>query len=183
MSDAPILRGYLGARPSVDPSAWIAPGAAVVGDVRIGAGSSVWYGCVLRADVHYIRVGRTSNIQDGSVLHVSEGRFACEIGDEVTIGHRAVVHGCSLEDRVLIGIGAVVLDGARLRAGSLVAAGALVPPGFELPSDMVAMGVPAVVVRRLRDAEREMLRRTPLAYAERAREHASSEALAGASAP
>jgi len=175
MSGAPILRSYRGARPRVDASAWVAPGAALIGDVRIGAESSVWYGCVLRADVHQIRVGRCSNIQDGSVLHVSEGRFGCEIGDEVTIGHRAVVHGCRVEDRVLIGIGAVVLDGARLRAGCLVGAGALVPPGFEVPEGMLAMGVPARVMRPLRDSEREMLQRTPLAYALRAREHAASE--------
>ncbi len=174
MTAAPILRSYLGAHPRIDASAWIAPGAVVVGDVRIAAQASVWYGCVLRADVHQISVGRSSNIQDGSVLHVTGGRFGCEIGDEVTIGHRAVVHGCRVEDGSLIGIGAVVLDGAWLRAGCLVAAGTLVPPGFEVPPDMLAMGVPAKVVRRLRDAEREMLRLTPPAYALRAREHAAS---------
>lgn len=175
MSGAPILRRFLAARPSLDPTAWVAPGAVVVGDVQVGPGSSIWYGCVLRGDVHHIRVGSCSNIQDGSVLHVTEGRFPCELGDGVSVGHRAVVHGCSVEDGVLIGIGAVVLDGARLRAGSLVAAGSLVPPGFELPAGMVAMGVPARVVRPVRDSEREMQRRTALAYAERARQHSASE--------
>jgi carbonic anhydrase/acetyltransferase-like protein (isoleucine patch superfamily) len=177
MSAAPILRSYLGTQPRIDASAWIAPGAVVVGDVEIGAESSVWYGCVLRGDVHRIRVGRSTNIQDGSILHVTAGRYACEIGDEVTIGHRAVVHGCRVEDRVLIGIGAVVLDGALLRSGSLVAAGTLIPPGFDLPADRVAMGVPAKVVRPLRDEERALLRETPRAYALRAREHAESVAV------
>jgi len=103
----PLLLPYEDRRPVVHPSAWIAPGATLVGDVEIGADSSVWYGCVLRGDVHRIRVGARSNLQDGCVVHVTAGRFAAEIGDEVTVGHRAVVHGCRVGDGALIGIGAV----------------------------------------------------------------------------
>ncbi len=100
--------------PRIDPSAWVAPGAVVVGDVEIGRDSSVWYGSVVRGDVHFVRIGARTNIQDNCVLHVTRDRFACEVGDEVTVGHRAVVHGCRVGDGALVGIGAIVLDGARV---------------------------------------------------------------------
>ena len=153
----------------------MAPGAVVVGDVEIGPDSSVWYGSVLRGDVHRIRVGARSNIQDNSVLHVTRDRFACEVGDEVTIGHRAVVHGCVIGDGALVGIGAVVLDGARVGEGALVGAGALVAPGVSIEPGSLALGVPARVVRRVTDEERELQRRRTLDYVATARAHARED--------
>jgi carbonic anhydrase/acetyltransferase-like protein (isoleucine patch superfamily) len=148
----------------------------VVGDVEIGAESSVWYGSVLRGDVNAIRVGKRSNLQDQCVLHVTRDRFACHIGDDVTVGHHATVHGCVVEDGALIGIGAIVLDGARVGAGAMVGAGAVVSPGTQLAPGVLAVGVPARVVRSLTAEERERNLKITLGYVENARAHAASVA-------
>jgi carbonic anhydrase/acetyltransferase-like protein (isoleucine patch superfamily) len=169
---APLILSYEGRSPRVHASAWIAPGATLVGDVEVGPDSSVWYGCVLRGDVHRIRVGARTNLQDGAVVHVTAERFAAEIGDDVTVGHRAVVHGCRVGDGALIGIAAVVLDGAEIGAGALVAAGALVTPGARVPPDTLVVGAPARPVRELTLAEREAQRARTLRYVETARAHA-----------
>jgi len=153
----------------------VAPGAVVVGDVEIGADSSIWYGSVVRGDVHQVRIGARSNIQDNCVLHVTRNRFACEVGDEVTVGHRAVVHGCVVADGALVGIGAVVLDGARVGEGALVGAGALVAPGVSIEAGGLAVGIPARVVRRVTEEERELQRRRTLEYVETARAHARED--------
>ena len=121
-----IVRTFGDLSPRIDPSAWIAPGATVVGDVEIGADSSVFYGSVLRGDVHHIRIGARTNIQDQANLHVTEGRFPTLLGDDITVGHGAVVHGCSVASGALIGIGSVILDGAQIGENALVAAGAVV---------------------------------------------------------
>jgi carbonic anhydrase/acetyltransferase-like protein (isoleucine patch superfamily) len=122
---------FEGRLPRIDPSAWVAPTAVVVGDVEIGAGSSVWYHCVLRGDTNFIRIGARTNIQDGSILHVNRKTFACILGDDVTIGHAAIIHACSVEDGGFVGMGATVLDGAVIEAGGVLAAGALLPrPGI-----------------------------------------------------
>lgn len=147
----------------------------MIGDVALGADVSVWYGCVLRGDSNFIRVGARSNIQDHSVLHVTAERFPCTLGEEVTVGHRAVVHGCTVGDRALVGIGAVVLDGARVGAEATVGAGAVVPPGGEVPDGMLAVGIPARVVRALRPEERAAGRERALRYVEFARHHAEEE--------
>lgn len=160
--------------PRLAPGAWVAPGAIVVGDVELGSAASVWYGCVLRGDVNWIRVGPRSNIQDQSVIHVTRDGFPCEIGAEVTVGHRAVVHGCRVGDGALIGIGAIVLDGAEIGSESLVGAGAVVAPGVVVPEGMLAVGIPARVVRPLGAEEREKQRARALEYVENAREHAES---------
>ncbi|HEU4431021.1 MAG TPA: gamma carbonic anhydrase family protein [Myxococcota bacterium] len=165
------IRPYQGRWPRIDPSAWIAPGAAVVGDVEIGRDSSVWYGCVLRGDVHSIRVGARTNIQDLCVLHVTKDRFPCEVGDEVTIGHRAVVHGCRVGDGALVGIGAVVLDGAELGALAWLAAGALLAPGAAVAARRLAVGTPAKPVRELRDEELAQQRERTLEYVRTALRH------------
>ena len=157
--------------PRIDASVWLAPGAAVVGDVEIGPDSSVWYGVTLRGDVNAIRIGSRSNLQDQCVVHVTRDRFDCEIGDEVTVGH-----GCRVGDGALVGIGAIVLDGARVGEGALVAAGALVVPGFVVPDGTLAMGVPARVSRSLGSEERATQRRRTLEYVQTAREHAAVEA-------
>lgn len=144
----------------------------MVGDVEIGPDTSVWYGAVLRGDVERIRVGARSNLQDGVIVHVTAGRFAAEIGDEVTVGHRAVVHGCRIGHGALIGIGAVVLDGAEVGEEALVAAGALVTPGTRLPAGTLALGTPARVARMLRPEERRAQRERALEYVRTARSHA-----------
>jgi gamma-carbonic anhydrase len=161
-------------QPRVAEAAFVAPGATLVGDVELGRDASVWYGCVLRGDLHRIRVGARSNVQDLSVLHVTRDRFPTLIGDEVTIGHRAVVHGCTVRDGALIGIGAVVLDGAEVGEGALVGAGALVAPGTRIPHAALALGVPARVARLLTEVELEAQRERARAYVETARAHARS---------
>jgi carbonic anhydrase/acetyltransferase-like protein (isoleucine patch superfamily) len=167
-----VLRAFASSFPRVHPEAWLAPGCVVVGDVEIGAESSVWYGAVVRGDVHRIRVGARTNLQDHCVLHVTAGRYATEVGDEVTVGHRAVVHGCTVGDGALVGIGAIVLDGAFVGEGALVAAGALVAPGARIGSGMLAVGVPARERRPLEESERREQRERTLAYVETARRHA-----------
>lgn len=163
---------WRGRRPRIDPSAWIAPGAVVAGDVEIGPDTSVWFGCVVRGDVNAIRVGARSNLQDHCVVHVTKDRFPAWIGDGVTIGHRATVHGCRVGDGALVGIAAVVLDGAEVGEEALVAAGALVPPGAKVPPRHLVMGAPARVVRPLRDDELRRQRERALEYVETARGYA-----------
>ncbi len=153
----------------------MAPGAVVVGDVEIGPDASIWYGTVVRGDVHHVRIGARSNVQDNCVLHVTKGRFACEVGEEVTVGHRAVVHGCTVGDGALVGIGAVVLDGAHVGDGALVGAGAVVAPGVRIEAGGLAVGVPARVVRQVTEEERVLQRRRTLDYVETARAHARED--------
>lgn len=169
------VRPYQGRCPKIDPSAWLAPGAVVVGDVEIGPDCSIWYGVVVRGDVHFIRIGPRTNVQDQAVLHVTAGRFATEVGAEVTIGHRAVVHGCRVEDAALIGIGAVVLDGARIGEGALVGAGAVVTPGTVVPPRTLVLGAPARPIRELDAAEQSLQRQRTLTYVETARNHARED--------
>jgi carbonic anhydrase/acetyltransferase-like protein (isoleucine patch superfamily) len=147
----------------------------VVGDVEIGADSSLWYHGVVRGDVNAIRIGARTNLQDHCVVHVTRDRFSCSIGDEVTVGHRATVHGCRVEDGALIGIGAIVLDGAFVGEGAVIGAGAVVPPAARIEPGMMAMGLPAKVVRAVSDEERERQRRATLGYVDTAREHASAD--------
>ncbi|RIL05415.1 MAG: gamma carbonic anhydrase family protein [Proteobacteria bacterium] len=164
---------YGGRLPCVHADAWIAPGAVVIGDVEIGAGSSVWYGAVVRGDVHAIRIGARTNLQDQTVVHVTAGRFGTRIGDEVTVGHRAVVHGCTVRDGALVGIGSIVLDGADVGEEAWVAAGALVSPGTKVPPRALVRGVPARVVRTLDAAEIEAQRARTLEYVATAARHAA----------
>lgn len=154
-------------QPSIASTAWIAPGAWVVGDVTLAEGSSVWFGAVLRGDTEPIAVGENSNIQDGCVLHTDPG-FPLRIGAGVTVGHRAVLHGCVVESGSLIGMGAVVLNGARIGSGSIVGAGALVPEGKSIPERSLAVGVPSRVVRELDESEMEGLRQSAEGYRLRA---------------
>jgi len=165
---------YRDRAPRIDPSAWIAPGAVVAGDVTIGPDTSVWFGSVLRGDVHQIRIGARSNLQDLCVVHVTKDRFPAWIGDEVTVGHRATVHGCTVRDGALVGIAAVVLDGAEVGEEALVGAGALVPPGAKIPARHLARGVPARVVRPLREDELRSQRERALEYVRTARAYAQA---------
>lgn len=161
-----MIREVPGRRPRIDPDTYIDPQAAVIGDVTIGAGSSVWPFAVLRGDQdNYVTLGRNSNVQDSSVLHVTP-EFPCIVGDFVTIGHRAVVHACRVMNRVRIGIGAVVLDGAVVEEGAQVGAGALVPPGKIVPAGWLVMGVPAKPIRKMDAAELEDILKNARDYIE-----------------
>lgn len=166
-----IVRPFNGKSPSVAGDVFLAPNAVVVGDVVIGAGSSVWYGSVIRGDVHWIRIGERTNVQDLSVLHVTTGTHPLLIGSDVTIGHRAILHGCSVQDTCLIGMGSIVLDGATIGAGSLVAAGAVVPVGMQVPPGALVAGIPAQVKRSLRPEELERQRASARHYQELAAQH------------
>src|SRR6187549_3254689 len=154
-----MLRPYRGQVPRVHPSAFIDDSAQVIGDVEIGEESSVWMCVVIRGDVNRIRVGRRSNVQDGTIVHVMKDTHPTLIGDDVTIGHGAVVHGCTVEDRCLIGMGAILLNGVTVGTESIVAAGSLLPENFQVPPRSLVMGSPATVRRSLVDAEVGRIRR------------------------
>jgi carbonic anhydrase/acetyltransferase-like protein (isoleucine patch superfamily) len=165
------LTGSLGDRvPDIDPQAWVAPGAVLVGAVRLGRAASVWYGSVLRADEDEIIVGAECNIQDLCCLHVDAGQPVI-LEDRVSLGHHATVHGAHVGTGSLIGIGAIVLGGARIGAGTLVAAGAVVPPGREIPAGVLVAGVPGRVMRDLTDADRAVFADTAANYVRRAQVH------------
>lgn len=141
-----------GESPRVDPTAFIAEGAAVVGGVTVGARASIWYGCVLRGDINRISIGEESNIQDGTIVHVSD-HCAAVVGARVSVGHRAIIHACEIGDEVLVGMGAIVMDGARIGARSIIGAGALVTKGTQVPEGSLVVGSPAKVVRALSPEE------------------------------
>lgn len=144
-----IVRSFEGKTPLIGDGVFLAETAVVVGDVEIGARSSIWYGAVLRGDVHYIRVGEETSIQDGSILHVTGGKHATRVGDRVTVGHAVTLHGCTVHDRCIIGMGSVVLDQAEIGEGCIVAAGSVVTPGTRIPPGSLAVGSPARVRRDL----------------------------------
>ena len=173
-----ILLPYEETTPAVDASAWIAPGATVIGDVTIGEESSVWFGCVVRGDVHRIRIGNRTNIQDLSMIHVTHWKkpdrsdgHPTIIGDDVTIGHRVMLHGCTIEDACLIGMSATILDGAVIGRESIVGAGALVTGGKVFPPRSLILGSPAKVVRTLSDKEVAELYVSAKRYVEFMREY------------
>ena len=139
--------------PTIAADAYVHDSAHVIGDVVIGASSSVWFHVVIRADLERVTIGRATNIQDHSTIHVNHDRWPTIVGDGVTVGHRVVLHGCKIEDHALIGIGAIVLDGAEIGTEALVGAGTLVPPGAKIPARTLALGNPAKVVRDLRPEE------------------------------
>jgi len=155
--------------PQVDPTVFVADSAQLIGDLTIGRDSSVWFGCVLRADVHFIRIGTRTNVQDLSVLHVTGSTHPLVIGDNVTIGHRALLHGCTVKDRVLIGMGAILLDGSVVEEGCIIGAGALVTEGAHIPAGSLALGVPARVKRILTEEEKVFLTQSAENYVELSR--------------
>jgi carbonic anhydrase/acetyltransferase-like protein (isoleucine patch superfamily) len=170
------LFAFEGNEPQVSPEAWIAPTATLVGDVRVEAEASVWYGAVLRADFGPIIVRRGANIQDGSVLHGGDDPIT-EIGEGVTIGHLCVVHGCVIGAEALIGNGSTVLDKVIVGRRALVAGGATVPPGMVIPDGMLAAGVPAKVIREVTGGARHWVETNPAVYRDLARRHAASVRL------
>ena len=170
MAHRALITGIGDREPKVDEDAFVAPTSTVIGDVTLEAGASVWYGAVLRGDVERISVGADSNIQDNCTLHADPG-FPVTIGERVSVGHNAVVHGATVEDDCLIGMGATVLNGATIGTGSLVAAQALVPQGMQIPPGSLVAGVPAKVCRNLTDEEQQGVTLNGTHYAQLAKAH------------
>lgn len=170
-----LVKPHHGVAPAIDPSAFVAEGAIVIGDVAIGPGSSVWYRSVLRGDVMHIRIGRNTNIQDACVLHVHQKTLPCLVGDEVTVGHGAILHACTVKDRCLIGIGALVLDEAVIGEESVVAAGSLVTPGTVFPPRAFVMGRPAKVVREIAEKDLAWIKESAANYVRYAAEAVAAE--------
>ncbi len=154
----PILMPWQGVWPTIHDSAFIAPGAVIIGDVVIGPEASIWFGVVIRGDVHEIRIGARTNIQDGTIVHATQFKAGTYIGDEVTIGHGAVLHACRLQDRCFIGMGALVLDQATVETEAMVAAGALIAPGKIVPTGELWAGNPGKLLRPLKLAEIENIK-------------------------
>jgi carbonic anhydrase/acetyltransferase-like protein (isoleucine patch superfamily) len=165
------IHSFNGTTPDLDADAFIAPGAQIVGNVRIGAGASIWYNCVLRADVQTIVVGDRSNIQDGSIVHVTRKTHGTFIGSDCLIGHMAIVHGCMLEDHSFVGMGAIVMDGCVIETDAMLAAGAMLTPGKRIPSGQMWAGRPAKYVRDLTPEEIARNRAGAAGYVELARAH------------
>jgi len=161
----PVILPFDGKAPRIAASVFLADGTVVTGDVEIGEESSLWFGTVVRGDVNQVRIGRRTNVQDQSMVHVTGGTHPTVIGDDVTVGHRAVLHGCTVHDRCLVGIGAIVLDGAVVGPDAMVGAGALVPPGMVVPPGKLVLGGPAKVKRDLSPEELAFLRTSAQRYA------------------
>jgi carbonic anhydrase/acetyltransferase-like protein (isoleucine patch superfamily) len=182
----PTIVSFFGKAPRIHDSAFIAPGARIIGDVEIGPDASVWYNCVLRGDINRIVVGARSNVQDGTVIHVEgpgglgEGSPAL-IGEDALVGHMAILHGCVLEDRAFVGMGAIVMDDARIGSEAMLAAGALLTAGRAIPSGELWAGRPARFTRELSEEERAFIPNQSRHYIDNAARHraALAEALAG----
>ena len=159
---------YKGVMPTIDSSVFLAPTASVIGDVEIGAETNIWWGCLVRGDMNVIRIGRRVNIQDLTAVHVDSRKYGTFIGDNVTIGHAAVIHACTLEDNSFVGMQACVMDGAVVESGAMVAAGSLVTPGKTVKAGQLWAGSPARFVRECADQEKELIARVPPEYWEMA---------------
>ena len=164
------IERYFARKPTFHPTAFVAPGAVVIGDVTLGEESSVWYNTVLRGDIHEIKIGARSNIQDGSVIHLADD-YGVYVGEYVTVGHKALLHACSIDDEVLVGMGAIVLDGAEIGARSIIGAGSLVTKGKVIPPGSLVMGSPGKVVRQLDQAEQLAIKSWAEKYVEVAKKH------------
>ncbi|MEV0748532.1 gamma carbonic anhydrase family protein [Streptomyces sp. NBC_01220] len=170
MAEQALITAMGGKEPAIDADAFTAPTSVVIGEITMAAGSSLWYHAVLRADCGPIAIGAGSNIQDNCSVHVDPG-FPVTVGERVSVGHNAVLHGCTIEDDVLVGMGATVLNGAHIGSGSLIAAQALVPQGMRVPPGSLVAGVPAKVKRQLTEEELEGIRFNAVGYVELAKAH------------
>jgi len=166
-----LILPYRGVLPRLAEDVFVAPTATVIGDVEIGSGTNLWFGVIIRGDVHEVRIGARTNLQDGTIVHVDAHTFGTYIGSDVTIGHAAIVHACTLEDFCFIGMQATVMDGAHVESNAMVAAGALVPPGRRVTGGQVWAGVPARPIRDLNEKERTLIAEVPGHYVNLAREY------------
>ena len=155
---------FEGKIPKIHPTAWLAETAVIIGDVEIGENSSVWYNCVLRGDNMPIRIGKNTNILDGSILHIETDKHSCILGDNVSIGHNAIVHGCDVKDGSLVAMGATVLNGVEVGEGSVIGAGSVVPEYKIIEANTLWMGVPAKYVRHLKEEETQRFSHTAIGY-------------------
>lgn len=172
-----VILPYKGILPTIHADAFIAPGAVIIGDVHIGKDANIWFGCVLRGDVNIIRVGERTNIQDGTMVHVTKNTAATHIGSGVTIGHQAVIHGCTLEDDSFVGMGATVIDGVVVERHGFVAAGAMVTPNKRIPSGQMWVGNPAKYFRDLTEKEHEYFAYSAQHYVDLSKDYKGTEAL------
>lgn len=168
------IRSFRGHTPTIPGSCFVDASAQVIGDVVLGEDASVWFNCVLRGDVNPIRIGARTNIQDLSLIHVLSHKFGTTIGDDVTVGHHVVLHGCTVGNRVLVGMGAILLDGVEVGDDCIIAAGALLTPGTKIPPGSLVLGSPAKVKRPLTDEERANLVASAANYVKYAHEHRSA---------
>ena len=166
-----LIKSYEGIHPDIHHTVTMAENATIVGDVVIGEDSNIWYQAVLRGDVGPIRIGKRSNIQDASMLHCTKGLSTCEVGDDVVIGHRVILHGCRIESASLIGMGAIVLDGAVVESGCIIGAGALVPQNMRCESGWIYAGIPAKKVKPLDDQHYETIRSSAIRYVGEGKKH------------
>ena len=170
-----VVRSFAGKHPRIGRGVFLAETCAVIGDVEIGEESSVWYSTVLRGDMMPIRIGARTSMQDGMVVHIASERFGTTVGNDCTIGHAAILHGCVIEDSCLIGMGSTILDGARIGRGSLVGAGALITPGTDIPPGSLVLGAPARVVRPVNHKEREQIEYAAAVYIELTRRYLAGD--------
>ncbi len=174
-----IILPWEGTTPDIHPSVFIAPTATVIGDTVIGEESSIWYGCTVRGDVNHIRIGKRSNLQDNSVIHVDAAAWPTIIGDDVLIGHMCLIHGCTIGEGAFIGMRACIMDGAVIEPGAMVAAGALVTPGRVVPTGQIWAGNPAKYMRDLDDKQLEWMKNATPRYAGYAARHKANVEAAG----
>ncbi len=167
------LLTFEGRSPTVAPDSWIAPTAVLIGDVTVGERSGIWFHCVLRGDTNFIRIGARTNIQDGTIIHVNAGEFPTVIGDDVTVGHAAIIHACTLHDRAFVGMGATVLDGAVIEEGGMLAAGALLTPNKRIGRNELWQGSPARLARVMGHEERTRFDQNAIHYVELAARYMS----------
>ncbi len=158
------IEEYKGKRPQIHPSVYMSENVYIIGDVEIGEDSSIWFGTVIRGDVNFIRIGKRTNIQDNSVVHVTHETHPTLIGDDVTVGHRVILHGCVLKNNILVGMGAIIMDGVEIEDYVIVGAGALVTQNKKIPSGVLVAGVPAKIIRDLKDEEIEAIKKSAYNY-------------------
>ena len=161
-----MIKAFQDSLPKLGQKVYISENAAVIGNVTLGDEVNIWFGSVLRGDMHYIKIGNRSNIQDNAVVHVTTGVSPVKIGSGVTVGHAAIIHGCTIEDDCMIGMGAIIMDDAVLGSGSLVGAGALVPPNMKVPPKSLVVGMPGKVIREINNEEHKMILDRPQEYIE-----------------
>ena len=159
-----MIKYFENKQPHLGENVYISESAMVIGDVTLGDEVNIWFGAVLRGDMHYIKIGNRTNIQDNSVVHVTTGVSPTNIGNGVTVGHGAIIHGCTIEDDCLIGMGAIIMDDAVIGTGSLIGASALIPPNMIIPPNSLVVGSPGKVVREVKDVEKEMILERPQEY-------------------